>query len=133
MSVYSYLRNVEKGISVFSDEVTRKERLCVWVLHTFFSARYWKDVYVENGRRIKEIADRDVARYEVKLESVLRLYAAHIGEPGYSMTWDQVGAAELELKGVPQPDIPELSMSDEEFFLMMRQGEPEEGGALHEG
>ena len=127
MSVYSYLRNVEKGISVYADEITRKERLCVWVLHTFFSARYWKDVYVEGCRRIKESSDREVARYEAKLESVLRLYAAHIGEPAYSMTWDQVGAVELELKGVPQPDIPELSMSDEEFNLMVRQGEPKEG------
>lgn len=126
MSIYDYLKSVEKGRSVFPDEVTRKERLCVWVLHTFFPARYWKDVYVEGCRRIKESSDKKVAMYAAKLESALRLYAAHIGEPGYSMTWDQVGASELELKGVPQPDIPELSMSDEEFNLMMRQGEPKE-------
>ena len=123
MSLYSYLRDVEKGISIFSSEITRKQQLCVWALRTIFPARYWKDVCVEECRRIKESVDKEVARYSVKLESVLRLYAAHIGEPAYSMTWDQVGASELNLEDIPQPDIPELCMSDEEFFLMMRQGE----------
>lgn len=126
MSIYGYLRDVEKGISVFSDEVTRKQRLSVWALRTLFPARYWKEVSDEKCRRIKESAAKEVARYAVKLESVLRLYAAHIGEPGYYMTWNQVGPAELNLENIPQPDIPELCMSDKEFTLMMRQGEPEE-------
>lgn len=131
MSIYSYLKNVEKGRSVFWDEVTLKERLCVWVLQNVFPARYWKDVYVEGCRRVKESADKEVARYAVKLESVLRLYAAHIGEPAYSMTWNQSEVAELNLEDVPQPDIPELSMSDAEFNLMMRQGEPEEAEDIY--
>ena len=121
MSIYSYLRNVEKGISVFSNEITVKQRLCVWVLHTFFPARYWKEVFGEESRWIKECADKEVARYAVKLKSVLKLYAAHIGEPAYSMTWDQADIAELDLEDVLQPDIPELCMSDDEFNLMMRK------------
>ena len=125
MSIYGYLKNVEKDVSVYSDEITLKQQLSIWVLRNFFSARYWEEVSAEKCRRIKESADKEVARYAVKLESVLRFYAAHIGEPAYSMTWDQAGIDELNLENIPQPDIPELCMSDEEFTLMMRQGEPE--------
>ena len=127
MSIYSYLREVEKGTSIYADESTLKQRLCDWALRNIFPARYWKDIYVEKGRRFKEIADRDVARYAVKLESVLRLYAAHIGEPAYSITWHQAKVNELQLGDAPQPDLPALEMSDDEFTLMMRQCEPEEG------
>ena len=50
MSLYSYLLSIEKDQSCFSDEVTRWERLCIWVLRNVYAGRYWKDVAIQQSK-----------------------------------------------------------------------------------
>ena len=110
--MFDYLCRVEGNISVFSSDVSLYEKACVWVLHNIFAKRYWQAVTMKQWAYYKA----DNRRYAKKLGDVLALYAAHVGEPAYSMVWFKSDIAELNDPEITIDAVPPrfLDMDDAE-------------------
>ena len=87
--LFAYLLKVHDVFYVFPDETPRYNRLCSWLLNTFFMRR--KLEYCELiglRQKVKWLLDEN-KRYEKKLDKALRMYAAHAGVPEESWVYEQ--------------------------------------------
>ena len=112
MKLYEYLYSVKQKQSCYPDEVTLYEEFCIWVLRNVFAKQYCTEVAIRQTTFLK----RENARYAKKLNKALELYAAHIGEPAYSMLWCTLEMGEEKNVAVSFPVPNYTDLSDAEFM-----------------
>lgn len=129
--MFNYLVTVVEESSVYSEDWTWFQKACSKLLSLLFAGRYAEYCELRKLRRQTNYLKEDNARYSKKLVNSLHLYAAHIGEPAYSMLWhtlDIPEECEVLKERMLAPGY--LDISDAEFkqhIEILRSTEAKEG------
>ena len=131
--MFKYLFDKGSYYEVYTTDRTWFQRVCYWLLNKTYSKRLSEPTELLRLRKRNEYLEEEVTRYSRKLTNALNAYAAHIGEPAYSMLWGSLKMSEerdVVVQTVPN-NLTEplyIDMDDAKFMHLMKQQEEMDNG-----